>query len=140
MKKKIPEKLFKKIKQNVPLSCVDLILIKNQEFFLVKRNIPPYKGKWCLPGGIIKRGQKINDRLKQTGREELGIRIKVIKTLGFYEKIYRDRHDISHCFIVKTSDKEIVLDHQASKGKFFRKIPKNVAPFHYKMLKDAGLK
>ncbi len=140
MKNNIPENLFKKIKQNVPLSCVDLILIKNHEFFLVKRDIHPYKGKWCLPGGIIKRGQKINDRLKQAGREELGIRIKVIKTLGFYEKIYRDRHDISHCFIVKTNDSKITLDHQASKGKFFRKIPNNVAPFHYKMLRDAGLK
>ena len=86
MKKNIPENLFKKIKENVPLSCVDFILIKNNEFFLVKRDIPPYKGKWCLPGGIIKRSQKIDDRLKQVGREELGIKIRVVKPLGFYEK------------------------------------------------------
>jgi len=137
MKKEIPEAVFQKIKENVPLSCVDIILVKNKEFLLVKRAIPPYKNKWCLPGGIIKRNQKIIQRLEQLGREELGIRIKNMKPLGFYEKMYRDRHDIAHCYIVKSFD-EVKLDYQANKKEFFKKIPKNTAPFHKKMLKDAG--
>jgi hypothetical protein len=65
----------------------------------------------------------------------LGIKIHNVKPLGFYEKMYRDRHDITHCFIVKSFD-EIKLDHQASKKEFFKKIPKNTAPFHEKMLRD----
>jgi len=136
--KKIPNKIFNTIKKHVPLSCVDAIIIKGNEFFLVKRNIPPYKNKWCLPGGIIKRGQKILDRLEQVGNEELGTKFKIIKSTGFYEKMYKDRHDITHCFIVKPKGTDMILNYQASTGKFFKKIPHNIAPFHIKMLKDAG--
>jgi len=138
MSKKIPEEIFQKIKENVPLSCVDMILVKNKKFLLVKRSIPPYKNKWCLPGGIIKRDQKIIQRLKQVGKEELGINIMILKPLGFYEKIYRDRHDISHCYMVTSLEKNIKLDFQANDLKFFSKIPNNVAKFHAIMLKDAG--
>ncbi len=138
MNKKIPEELFQKIKKNVPLSCVDLILVKNDKFLLVKRTIPPYKNKWCLPGGIIKRNQKIIQRLKQVGREELGLNIEIVKPLGFYEKIYSDRHDISHCYVVTSFEDNIQLDFQANDLKFFGKIPNNVAKFHALMLRDAG--
>jgi len=136
--KKIPENLFQKIKKNVPLSCVDAILIKNGEFFLVKRKITPYKNKWCLPGGIIKRGQKITERLEKLGKEELGVKFEIVKALGVYEKLYKDRHDISYCFIVKSLDEDIRLDFQASHGKFFKNIPHNTAYFHVTMLRDAG--
>lgn len=138
--KKIPDRIFRLIKKNIPFSCVDTILIRDNEFFLVKRQIPPYKNKWCLPGGIIKKGQKIAERIVQVGIEELGIKFQVIKPLGVYEKIYKDRHDISYCFVVKSRDCNIVLNFQASEGKFFKKIPKNTALFHVKMLIDAGFK
>jgi 8-oxo-dGTP diphosphatase len=138
MSGKIPEKLFQKIKQNIPLSCVDIIVVKNNEFLLVKRSIPPYKNKWCLPGGIIKRNQKIIQRLHQVGNEELGIKVNIIKSLGVYEKIYRDRHDISHCYLATSLNPDVKLDFQAKNAKFFTKIPHNTANFHMLMLKDAG--
>ena len=135
---KISEELFQKIKQNTPLSCVDIILIKNDQFLLVKRVIPPYKNKWCLPGGIIKKNQKIVERLNNVAKYELGIKVKIMKVLGFYEKIYKDRHDISHCYVVTTDDKNFTLDFQANEFRFFKHIPDNIALFHVKMLKDAG--
>ena len=138
MNRIIPKKLFQKIKQSIPLSCVDLILVKNNEFLLVKRSITPYKNKWCLPGGIIKKNQKIIHRLKQVGKEELGVKIDTIEFLGVYEKMFQDRHDISHCYIITILKQNIKLDFQAKDAKFFTKIPKNTACFHASMLKDAG--
>ena len=139
MRSKIPEDLFQQIKNKIPFSCVDAILVnKNKEFFLVKRSISPYKNKWCLPGGIIKRGQKIRQKLAETAKDELGIKFHKVKELGFYEKIYKERHDISHCFIVTSKNKSIKLNFQASEGRFFKKIPKNTASFHAKMLREAG--
>jgi 8-oxo-dGTP diphosphatase len=134
----ISETLFQQIKDSVPLSCVDIILVESDEFLLVRRTIPPYKNKWCLPGGIIKRNQKIIDRLKIVAKEELGIKVRILKVLGFYEKIYKNRHDISHCFIVTGNKKKVSLDFQANEFKFFKRIPPNTAAFHVKMLKDAG--
>ena len=73
--RRIPNNIFSIIQKNIPLSCVDAILInKKNEFLLVKRSIPPYKNKWCLPGGIIKRNQKILDKLDEIGKKELGIK------------------------------------------------------------------
>ena len=52
----IPEKTFQLIKNNIPFSCVDLILVnENDEFLLVKRKIEPYKNKWYLPREIVKK-------------------------------------------------------------------------------------
>jgi len=134
----IPEDLFQKIKRSIPLSCVDLILIKNDQFLLVKRTIHPYKNKWCLPGGIIKKNQTIVGRLNSVAKNELGIKIKILNVLGFYEKIYKDRHDISHCYIVTSDNKNFTLNFQADDCRFFKHIPDNTALFHVKMLKDAG--
>lgn len=137
---KVPEKIFKSIIKYVPLSCVDAILINNKEFFLVRRKIPPYRNRWCLPGGIIKRGQKIQERLKEVSREELGIEVEEVRKIGVYEKVYKNRHDISHCFVVRIRSGNISLNYQASSGRFFKKIPKNTALFHRQMLRDAGFK
>jgi 8-oxo-dGTP diphosphatase len=134
----ISESLFQRIKKNVPLSCVDLILVKNGEFLLVKRTIPPYKNKWCLPGGIIKKNQKIIERLNEVAKNELGVKVKIKQPLGFYEKIFKDRHDISHCYVVSSVDNDFKLDFQAAGFKFFKKIPDNIALFYVEMLKDAG--
>ncbi len=142
MKNKIPQKLFEEIKKNIPLSCVDIILVnKDHEFLLVKRNIPPYKNKWCLPGGIVKKNQKIVDKLNEIAKNELGINVKIVRSIGFYEKMYSSRHDISHCFVVTSKNsKNIKLDFQAERMKFFKKIPKNAALFHTRMLVNAGFK
>ena len=141
MNSKIPEKTFQLIKRNVPLSCVDLILCNNKnEFLLVKRKISPYKNKWCLPGGIIKRNQKLKHRLAQVAKAELGVTLSKVKPLGFYEKMYQSRHDISHCFTARSDTRRIKLDFQASEARFFKRIPHNTATFHIIMLNDAGFR
>jgi ADP-ribose pyrophosphatase YjhB (NUDIX family) len=141
MVKKIPESIFVKIKNNIPLSCVDIILKNDKnEFLLVKRSIEPYKNRWCLPGGIVKRGEKLENKIKEIAKKELGITLQSWKPIGFYEKIYSSRHDISHCYTVTSKNKEIKLDFQAKDARFFSKIPKNTAKFHIKMLEDVGFR
>ncbi|SHO42827.1 GDP-mannose mannosyl hydrolase [Nitrosotalea sinensis] len=130
--------LFHKFQSYFPFCCVDLILIKNGKFLLVKRSISPYKGKLCLPGGIMRRGEKLEAAVKRIGREELGIDVEIKTSVGFYEKIYPNRHDVTHCFLVITKKGKIHYDYQAKTGKFFKNIPKETAPFFKKMLIDAG--
>lgn len=135
---KVTNSLFNKFKSSFPFCCIDLILVKGDEFLLVKRTIPPYKGKLCLPGGIIRRGEKINSAIKRIGKEELGVHLEIIQTVGFYEKIYQNRHDVTHCFIVRIKTGELTLDYQANHAEFFKNIPKGTADFFRKMLVDAG--
>jgi len=65
MIKYISEKDFKICKSSFPLSYVDLIILNSKsEFLLVKRSISPYKNKWCLPGGIVHFGEKLDKAIE----------------------------------------------------------------------------
>ena len=81
---------------------------------------------------------KIIHRLKQVGKEELGVKTDTIEFPGAYEKMFQDIHDISHCYIITILKQNIKLDFQAKDAKFFTKIPKNTAYFHASMLKDVN--
>lgn len=130
--------LFKKFQSHFPFCCIDLILVKEKKFLLVKRTISPYKNKLCLPGGIIRKGEKLNSAIKRIGVDEIGVYLEAIRPIGFYEKIYHDRHDITHCFLVRIKKGTVKLNYQAEHAKFYSKIPKSTASFFKEMLKDAG--
>lgn len=134
------EKRFNNFRRSFPFSCIDLIVLdKQNKFLLVRRNIPPYKGKWCLPGGIIRYGEKMIDAINRIAQKELGIEVELIREVGFFEKIFQERHDISHCFLVRLKSKIIKLDFQATRATFFSDIPKQIASFHKEMIKKARL-
>jgi len=140
MIKYVSEKDFQICKSSFPLSCIDLIIINSKsEFLLVKRTISPYKNKWCLPGGIIHFGEKLDKAIERISKEELGIKINLMKEIGFFEKVYHDRHDISHCYLARTKNTEIKLDFQASNAKFFSKIPSQLGSFYISMLEKSGV-
>jgi len=66
------------------------VIIRNskEEILLGKRTSKPifYSGMWGLPGGMIEYGEKIEDAAKREIKEELGIKIKIIKrTKNVYE-------------------------------------------------------
>lgn len=133
------ERIFESFRYHFPFSCVDLIVIKGHKFVLVKRTIPPYKGKWCLPGGIIRRGENMKAAVERIAKSELGIKVKIIRSIGFYEKIFQSRHDISHCFLCKYVSGTLKTDFQSDEVRFFNIPPSNLALFHFRMLKDAEL-
>ena len=54
MAKKISTKLFYKIYSLVPRLCVDIIVKDKRGVVLSKRDIPPCKGMWHIPGGTIR--------------------------------------------------------------------------------------
>ena len=70
-------------------------------------------------------------------KTELGIDVKIINHIGFFEKIYPSRHDISHCFLTSQRSEKIHLDFQASESQFFSKTPNQIATFLKKMIKQA---
>jgi 8-oxo-dGTP diphosphatase len=43
---------------------------------LTKRNIEPYRGKWCLPGGHIDSNEKAFDAIEREVFEETGLHFK----------------------------------------------------------------
>ena len=69
-------------------------VVKNDEgnVLLTKRAIPPYLGKWVMPGGKVDLGEPITSALKREVREEVGLEIHVEGLIDIYEIVPSNDH------------------------------------------------
>ena len=61
------------------------IVVKGDQFLLVKRKAEPRKGFWCIPGGIVEPGETIRDAIEREILEETGIETEVIGAIDLCE-------------------------------------------------------
>lgn len=133
MIKKIPLVLYKKIVGVLPILCVDIVLEHKGKFILVKRKNEPVKGQWWVPGGRVLKGEMIEKAAKRKIKEELGINIKFIKPLGYYEKHFKENefgqpsgvHTLSIVILAKPLSLDVKLDEQSADWQFFDNLPKS---------------
>ena len=137
--KKIPDNFYKKIIDNLPIFCVDAVVVHQKGFLLVRRKNNPLKGRWFLPGGRVLRGEKTEAAVKRKIKEELGIQVRVLMPLGYHEDFYKENefnskkgiHTIGIIFLVVPLSLDVKLDNQSSDWKFSQKLPKElkIKPF-----------
>jgi len=133
--KRAPESLYDEFRNYFPFSTVDLLVIHDEKFLLSKRLNQPYKDMWHLPGGMIRKGEKMLNAVKRISIEELDSKPKNIKFFGTNESMSKFRHDISHCYVVSINGKKIQLKNTQNL-KFFSKIPQNTIPFQKKFINN----
>ena len=66
---------------------VGAIIEKNRKILLTKRNVEPFKGLWCLPGGHIEPGENAEDAVKREVREETGLDFRPVFFMKDIEEI-----------------------------------------------------
>lgn len=128
----IPNKIYKKTVDNLPILCVDIVLKYKGKFLLVKRKNQPQKGKFWVPGGRVFKREKLFHAAKRKVKEETGLKIKIKKVLGFYEGILQKNefgsktgsHGVSVVFLAEPLFLKVKLDKQSSEWKFSKKLPK----------------
>ena len=81
MKRRYPEN---------PIIAVGACLFNGDKILIVRRNKPPSKGKWSLPGGVVELGESLREAIKREIKEELGVEMKIGGLLGVFERIKRD--------------------------------------------------
>lgn len=55
----MPERLWKQVKQRMPIPCLDVILENSHgQILLGWRRILPYRDVWALPGGRLFKGER----------------------------------------------------------------------------------
>ena len=64
--------------------AVGLLLERDGEVLLVRRERAPYKGYWDIPGGFLEAEESAKEGAKREAREETGLRIAVDGLLGVY--------------------------------------------------------
>ena len=91
----IDEKQFLKIIDATPLISIDLILEDSQgKIFLGKRVNRPAQGYWFVPGGRIRKNERIADAIKRISSTELNVKISKcdVQLLGAFDHIYNDNY------------------------------------------------
>ncbi len=129
---------------------VDLIVLLDGGFLMLKRLNNPEKGGWWLPGGRIKKGETLEKAAIRKAKEELGMKVKVEKYVGVYELMFpkgqfdiSNTHNVDFVFVLKTTEKwrgaPVKSSHRDySDWKICKTIDKKWHPMLRRILKDAG--
>ena len=83
-----------------PLVGVGAFIVKNNKVLLVKRANEPNKGKWSIPGGVVKLGESLIDALKREIFEETGLEIEALDVECVSEEIVRDNTGIKFHYVI----------------------------------------
>ncbi len=85
--------VFAQVVKHAPLVSIDLILQDPQDrIFLGCRRNQPAKGRWFVPGGRIRKGERLDQALHRIVREELGVESisSAAEFVGVFEHFYED--------------------------------------------------
>ncbi len=74
-----------------PVVGVGAVIIEDGKILLVKRGNEPNKGKWSIPGGLVRTGETLEEALKREIKEEIGVDIEIGEVACVTEEIFYDR-------------------------------------------------
>ncbi len=124
----LPHKEFMQIYAKVPRICVDLIIKSKKGVVLTKRDIPPFKGMWHMPGGTILIGETSQQTAKRIAKHETGLDVKIEKCLGIieYKKLPKYGHAISIVYEVIPISGTLHGCKEGKEAEYYKKIPNRV--------------
>jgi colanic acid biosynthesis protein WcaH len=134
----LPESDYKKVMESMPVVCIDCLVQNDEgEFLLVKRMNEPLKNEFWVPGGRLFKHERLHDAVRRKMREELGIDVRIVRNLGFFEEFFDKTaqnatggfHAISFLYLVKPLGNEISLDRQSSDWGWFRDLPERLREY-----------
>ena len=147
MAEKISSELYNQIVENVPIPCVDLVLVKDGKVLLLLRKNKPAKNEWFFPGGRVLKNEILEQAVLRKAKEEIGIDLIIKGKIGGYETIFPDgifdnlktgTHTINVAFLVVPKDPEakINIDKNHEDFKWVDKIEPSFHPYLKEVLKD----
>ena len=132
----IPERLFAKIVNRLPIASVDAVIVVDGSLLLMRRKNSPARGEWWLPGGRIHRGESLEETLRREVREETGLEISAYKLVGVYSRVFSERHDITIAYLCECKGR-VSMNDEHSEYAFFRSLPADLHPLLLQTLRDS---
>jgi 8-oxo-dGTP diphosphatase len=86
-----------------PLLAADAIILFQEGIVLIRRENPPNKGSYALPGGFVEVGETVEAAVVREAREETGLAIDLLGLVGIYSNPARDPrgHVVSAAFLAQ---------------------------------------
>jgi colanic acid biosynthesis protein WcaH len=135
----IEDDVYRKIVEKMPIPTVDAVIVHKGKFLLLKRNNPPVKGEWWLPGGRIRRNESFEDAVRREVLEETGLTCKTIKPVGVISQVFPECHTVSVYFLVESDNVDVKMNSEHSEYKWFTELPKNAHLYITTMIEKASL-
>ena len=143
--KNIPQDLYNDILLTMPISCVDVVIVHNGQFLLVRRKDEPAKGKWWLPGGRVHKGELLKDCAKRKALDEVGINCYVGPIVHTEETMFETgvngipTHSINVCYMLTPKyNTEVELDDHSVNYEWYDWVDESWSDYVKKCLKGAG--
>jgi colanic acid biosynthesis protein WcaH len=141
------EEDWKTVVANVPIPSVDLVLVHDGGVVLGKRTNEPAKGEWFVPGGRVRKGERLAETVHRVAHEELGVDVTIRERLGAYDHLYdtsdveavASKHYVAHGFVVEPQDDPIAADDQHGSLRVFYNRPENCHEHVASYLDEADL-
>lgn len=147
--KPVPPDDWETVVRNVPLVSVDLVVQHGDAVILGERANNPAKGEWFVPGGTVRKHERLIDAVHRTAREEVGIEVTIDRQLGVYEHFYDiaeletvgGKHYVPIGFLVTPETTEVTPDDQHTSFRWFTPPFDDIElhPYIRTYLEDAGL-
>ena len=67
-----------------PKLAVVVIVSRDSEILMVKRDIEPMMGRWSFPSGYVDRGEVVEEAAMREVREETNVEVEIDALLGVY--------------------------------------------------------
>lgn len=104
--KRVDEALYLKFLAQLPLACVDVVIVRDGCALLVCRASAPAKGQWWLPGGRVLKGETLKQAAWRKAKEEVSLDCWVGPVLHTAETLFPDGpngvpvHSVNTCFLL----------------------------------------
>jgi len=134
----IPDSLFGKIVQHMPIASVDALIVVDGALLLLKRNYSPAKGEWWFPGGRIHKGEPLEEALRREVKEETGLEVSSQRLINVYSRVFPERHDITIAYLCECKKGKVVLNDEHCEYAFFKLIPSGLHPYLLETLLDSN--
>lgn len=98
-----------------PALTVDAVVFgldeQDLKVLLIRRDIPPFQGKWALPGGFVRVGESLENAVRRELEEETGITQVYLEQLYTFGEVDRDPREqvvtVAYYGLVKLGDHRI---------------------------------
>jgi len=104
-----------------PLPVALAIAVKDKDFLLIKRGLPPRKGMWASPSGFIEIGETAEEACLRELKEETGVSGEIVKLVGVVRQedteVYGDMLIVK--YLVRVANEELNPGSEIQDARFF---------------------
>ena len=134
-KKLLSAERYAEIVRDVPILCVDLIIVGPfNKFLLVERKNEPMAGQFWIPGGRVMRDEPIQAAAIRLAREEVGLELDSIKLHGIYEEVFEKSaanpatgiHTLSAVYWCVARHSDVKVDDQSASYRWSEELPEHL--------------